>query len=111
MANYVGQAMFRYQGFASNQPPDLIEPEVLRVTPKGCWVKEASKPGDLFGFSYTPDSRARFVLSGSTKRHAHETKQVAFQSYIRRLGAQIRILKSQLESAQMKLRHLGPPPE
>ena len=58
---------------------------ILSVTPKGCWIHV--------------HDRKRFVLDTSVKRFAHKTPTEAYQSFVARKQAQIRILKSRLERA------------
>lgn len=64
----------------------LLKYFVKRHTPKGKWID--------MGFG-----DEKFVLNDSKKRFAHETKEDAIQSFIKRKERQKRILSSQLEHA------------
>ncbi|HDR9103684.1 hypothetical protein [Paraburkholderia sp. A3RO-2L] len=63
---------------------------VIRVTPKGKWIS--------VGFG-----AKRFILTGARKRFAHETVDLAVESFAARKNRRISILQNQIARAQREL--------
>jgi len=80
-----------YEGSTSHVTVNILNYQVIRVTPKGCWVS------DFYG------SKPRFVLNQSRKRFAWATKEDALVSFIARKRRQIRIVRAQLGNAENAL--------
>jgi len=68
----------------------LKEYDLVKETPKGYWV-------GLYGKKY------KFVLKDSKKKFAYLTKEEAMTNYIKRTESRIKILKEQLQMAEMGL--------
>jgi len=81
-----GTHMFRYSNGSPNL--DLEAFKVVRETPKGKWVESPYS------------NKHRFIKNEGRKRFAHETKEAALESFKRRKICQIRILKTQLRTAE-----------
>ena len=60
----------------------LCEYKILRETPKGAWI-------DAYG-------EEKFCLSGSGKRYAHTTRELAYSSFKARKEMQHRICRARL---------------
>ena len=103
-----GGIVYRYESFRYGYTDEFDRPRgssvevelrifhVVKRTPKGFWI-------DL-GFG----SR-RFVRSQGTKRYAHETPELAMQSFIARKRRQLQILHAQIEHAEQALVRVGVP--
>ena len=68
--------------------------EVVRVTPKGVWLKPTP-----FGYD-----DPRFVLMGKGKRLAHPTLEQAVESFKARKTRQVSILSHQIRRVEVALR-------
>jgi hypothetical protein len=91
----VGDTFYRYEDslYGTGDPEvgdwgthveiDLREYCVVKVTPKGCWI------------NYWPE-KSKFVLSGTNKKYAAPTKQLAMWSFMARKRKQKKILEAQL---------------
>lgn len=73
---------------------NLREFNVIKITPKGFWIK-------LYSFNSFDDKR--FILNNSKKKFAHLTKKEALTSYKARKQRQIQILRGKLERAEKAL--------
>jgi hypothetical protein len=92
-----GTYMFRYNNGSPNL--DLEAFKVVRETPKGKWVENPYS------------TKHRFIRNNGRKRFAHETREAALESFKRRKICQIRILKTQLRTAEESFLIAGGDPE
>ena len=91
------EIMYRYE--AHGESIVLRELVVVKATACGKWVKHQ------YG-------EPKFVLNGTTKRYAHETKAAALESLRRRTSRRVGILTAQLGASQLILGRLtGATPE
>ncbi len=72
---------------------ELSKYRIVRKTPKGCWI-------------YWSGLREKFVLLTGRKRFACETQDEAMDSFVARKSRQIKILKAQLERAELALSYV-----
>lgn len=92
-----------------NVNPTMEEYFVVRKTEKGAWVVPGYWYRTMHGSADAPISElrerffARFVLNGDGKRFAHETVELARNSYRIRKLRQIKHAKSAIESAEAAL--------
>lgn len=84
----VGDEWYRYGNIGSYIY--LGEYKVIKVTPKGVWIKEC----------YDKD---RFILRSSVKRFACPTKELAMVSFVKRKERQLVILESQINNVKEAL--------
>jgi len=69
--------------------PMLWEFEIIRHTPKGCFIQVGQK--------------TKFVLNSAKNRYAYETVDLAKEAFIRRKRNEIAILKNRIKVAEAYL--------
>lgn len=81
-----------YELFVDGTELELKEYLIVKETPKGNWIREHGMYG-----------KPKFVLKGYGKRFAHETKEMALNSFICRKKRQIIINKEIIKRAKHSL--------
>lgn len=95
-----------YRSYGHNVRLRIIKIPILKETEKGYWIQSSTgkqvKTKTWLGENL--DMYVSFVLKGSGKRLAHETIELAKESFIARKKRQIKLLSKQLEDAEKALK-------
>lgn len=87
---------YRYEDYVTYEGVrlELKTISVTKKTPKGAWIQNHRW------------ERRRFVLDGTGKRYAHETKELAWDAYRHRKESQLRRANDAMERAKYALRRI-----
>lgn len=94
--------MYRYEGYVNEDYCGLIESGNVSVNIQTYRI-ERHTPRGVYLFNY--GGKQRFVLLSGRKRYAYPTEEEALKSFIERKRRQVRLLRSQIDSAEAQRDH------